>query len=143
MDEKNLRKSLINPILEWAKSNQKSEKHRVAKLFTEKSVSFAEAPADEPEETVFEVPAQFNGKDYITMLLHIDAEIEHGLMLQYLYSAYSIGGPQIPDAYRESVHNWKNIILGIAKEEMGHFISVQNVLKIIGAPLNFGRESYP
>ena len=143
MDEKNLRKSLINPILEWAKSNQKSEKHRVAKLFTEKSVGFAEAPSDEPEETIFEVPAQFNGKDYITMLLHIDAEIEHGLMLQYLYSAYSIGGPQIPEVYRESVHNWKNIILGIAKEEMGHFISVQNVLKIIGAPLNFGRESYP
>ena len=77
------------------------------------------------------------------MLLQIDAEIEHGLMLQYLYSAYSIGGTQIPEKYQQKVHTWQNIILGIAKEEMGHFISVQNVLKLIGAPLNFGRESYP
>ena len=56
---------------------------------------------------------------------------------------YSIGGNQIPEEYREKVLNWQKIILGIAKEEMGHFISVQNVLKLIGAPLNFGRESYP
>lgn len=141
MDEKSLRKSLINPILEWAKSNQKNEENQVVNRAGKSTL--LKSTQEETVEIPFKVPPQFNGKDYITMLLHIDAEIEHGLMLQYLYSAYSIGGPQIPEVYRESVHNWKNIVLGIAKEEMGHFISVQNVLKIIGAPLNFGRESYP
>lgn len=143
MDEKQLRKSLINPILDWAKSNQQRKEHHFKSLLKKAAPDGTGSVSGEPVEIPFVVPEQFTGKDYITMLLHIDAEIEHGLMLQYLYSAYSIGGPQVGEAYRERVHNWKNIILGIAKEEMGHFISVQNVLKIIGAPLNFGRESYP
>lgn len=143
MDEKQLRKSFLNPVLEWAKSNQQRKEYHLKSQFRAYAPESAAAVLPEPAEMPFEVPAQFNGKDYITLLLHVDAEIEHGLMLQYLYSAYSIGGLGIGEIYWERVHSWKNIILGIAKEEMGHFISVQNVLKIIGAPLNFGRESYP
>jgi hypothetical protein len=143
MDEKQLRKSFLNPVLEWAKSNQQKKGHHLKSMLRAAGPGAEAAVVPEPEEVPFTIPAQFNGKDYITMLLHVDAEIEHGLMLQYLYSAYSIGGPGVPEQYRERVHNWKSIILGISKEEMGHFISVQNVLKIIGAPLNFGRESYP
>lgn len=92
------------------------------------------------------IPPEFNGKDYVTFLLHIDAEIEHGLMLQYLYAAYSLGGPQVPEQptkYREQISSWQEVILGIAKEEMGHFVSVQNVLKLLGAPLHFERQDYP
>ncbi|MGO4293063.1 ferritin-like domain-containing protein [Chitinophaga sp. RAB17] len=89
------------------------------------------------------IPPEFNGKDYVTFLLHIDAEIEHGLMLQYLYAAYSLGGPQVPEKYREQISTWQEVILGIAKEEMGHFVSVQNVLKLIGGPLHFERQDYP
>jgi hypothetical protein len=89
------------------------------------------------------IPPEFNGKDYVTFLLHIDAEIEHGLMLQYLYAAYSLGGPQVPEKYRDQVSSWQEVILGIAKEEMGHFVSVQNVLKLIGGPLHFERQDYP
>ncbi|MBO9732507.1 MAG: ferritin-like protein [Chitinophaga sp.] len=96
--------------------------------------------ADEQPVTI---PPEFNGKDYVTFLLHIDAEIEHGLMLQYLYAAYSLGGPQVPEKYRDQVSAWQEVILGIAKEEMGHFVSVQNVLKLIGAPLHFERQDYP
>ena len=88
-------------------------------------------------------PPEFNWRDYVNFLLYIDAEIEHGLMVQYLYGAYSLGGPQVPEQYREIVRGWQEIILGIAKEEMGHLISVQNVLRLIGAPLNLGREDYP
>ena len=31
-------------------------------------------------------------KDHLVMLLHIGAEIEHSLMVQYLFAAYTIGG---------------------------------------------------
>ena len=34
-------------------------------------------------------------KDHLVMLLHIGAEIEHSLMVQYLYAAYSLGGEQV------------------------------------------------
>ncbi len=134
------RDHFISPILEWAKKNKPKVSTAKNKFMATAAVSSCDHLKNAKP---FEVPSQFNGKDYITMLLQIDAEIEQGLMLQYLYAAYSMGGPQIPAKYQEKVHTWQNIILGIAKEEMGHFISVQNVLKVIGAPLNFGRESYP
>jgi hypothetical protein len=86
---------------------------------------------------------EFSARDYVTFLLHMDAQIEHGLMVQYLYAAYSLGGPQVPDAMREKVRAWREIILGIAKEEMGHLITVQNVLRLIGSPMCFEREDYP
>ncbi|PKB18453.1 ferritin-like protein [Flavobacterium sp. 5] len=138
------RDHFILPILEWAKSNNELKDTSSKKMFmADNSVISTYDTTESESKKPFKVPSQFNGKDYITMLLQIDAEIEQGLMLQYLYSAYSMGGAQIPKEHQEKVHTWQNIILGIAKEEMGHFISVQNVLKVIGAPLNFGRESYP
>src|SRR5262249_45415495 len=86
---------------------------------------------------------EFAAQDYGSFLLYIDAEIEHALMVQYLYAAYSLGGPQVPPKYQAKVRGWQEIILGIAKEEMAHLMSVQNVLRLIGAPLNLGREDYP
>lgn len=86
---------------------------------------------------------EFSPRDYITYLLSIDAEIEHCLMVQYLYGAYSLGGPQVPEIYRDIVRDWQEVILGIAKEEMGHLISVQNSLRLIGSPLHLEREDYP
>jgi len=101
----------------------------------------ASAPSTEAEEVV--IPPEFNAKDWLTFLIHIDAELEHGLMVQYLYAAYSIGGDQIKDKDKEMVRGWQEVILGIAKEEMGHFVSVQNVLRVMGAPLNFERQDFP
>ncbi|MEA2231907.1 MAG: hypothetical protein QOD83_1723 [Solirubrobacteraceae bacterium] len=39
-------------------------------------------------------PPEFNWRDYTAMLLHVAAEIEHSLMVQYLFAAYSLGGPR-------------------------------------------------
>lgn len=89
------------------------------------------------------IPPEFSPRDYVAYLLSIDAEIEHCLMVQYLYGAYSMGGPQVPAEYREVVREWQEVILGIAKEEMGHLMSVQNVLRLIGSPLHLERDDYP
>lgn len=105
------------------------------------AVAGAPAAAAPPPTGPFE--HEFAPRDYVTFLLHMDAQIEHGLMVQYLYAAYSLGGPQVPDAMRDKVRSWREIILGIAKEEMGHLITVQNVLRLIGSPMCFEREDYP
>jgi hypothetical protein len=89
------------------------------------------------------LPPEFSWRDYAIFLLHTAAEIEHALMVQYLYAAYSLGGPQVPEAHRAEVRGWQEVILGIAKEEMGHLISVLNVLRLLGGPLNLDREDYP
>jgi hypothetical protein len=89
------------------------------------------------------LPPEFSWHDYTILLLHIAAEVEHALMVQYLYAAYSLGGPQVPAKLRDKVRHWQEVVLGIAKEEMGHLITVQNVLRLIGGPLCLDREDYP
>src|SRR5581483_8265063 len=38
---------------------------------------------------------------------------------------------------------WKRSILAIAREEMGHLLTVQNVLRLVGGPISLDRSDYP
>jgi hypothetical protein len=78
-------------------------------------------------------------RDYLITLLHIAAEAEHGLMVQYLYAAYSLGGSDLSPSKAAKVAKWQKSILEVAKEEMGHLLTVQNLLALLGAPPNFRR----
>jgi hypothetical protein len=82
-------------------------------------------------------------RDHLVMLLYIGAEIEHSLMVQYLYSAYSIEGDHHNPKTREMVERWRASILSVAREEMGHLITVQNLLVLLGAPINIYRRDFP
>jgi hypothetical protein len=88
-------------------------------------------------------PAELGWRDFLIMLLHIGAEIEHALMVEYLYAAYSLGGPQVPAERRADVRAWRESILTVAREEMGHLLTVQNLLCLLGGPPSFDREDYP
>ena len=64
-------------------------------------------------------PLELSGRDYAISLLRFAAEIEHGLMVQYLFAAYSLDPPGAPGrAARRWCARWQEAILGIAKEEM-------------------------
>ena len=89
-----------------------------------------------------EKPHEMSQRDYLIMLLHIAAELEHALMVEYLYAAYSLGGPGA-SRYANEVREWRDAILTVAREEMGHLLTVQNVLLLIGGPVSFEREDYP
>ena len=84
-------------------------------------------------------------RDEAIFLLQAVAEVEHALMAQYLFAGYSLNpdAAGIPVDRVEDVRRWRSLVLGIAKEEMGHLITVQNLLLLIGGPLHFGREDYP
>ncbi|WP_295317477.1 ferritin-like domain-containing protein [Roseobacter sp.] len=82
-------------------------------------------------------------RDHLVMLLNVGAEIEHGLMVQYLYSAYSIDTRGHPPEVVQKLESWRDHILTIAREEMGHFITVQNLLRLLGAPMNLARQNFP
>jgi Ferritin-like len=71
-------------------------------------------------------------KDEATGLLRIAAEVEHALMVQYLYAAFTLG-PNADPKYR------RDIVL-IAKQEMGHFVTVQNLLRLLGASPHLDRD---
>jgi hypothetical protein len=88
-------------------------------------------------------PPELTWRDHAIMLLHIASTIEHALMVQYLFAAYSLGGDQVPVEHRPMVEGWRNSILAVAKEEMGHLLTVQNVLALLGGPVSLDREDYP
>jgi hypothetical protein len=64
-------------------------------------------------------------------------------MVQYLYAAYSLDPESASGEEREKVRIWQHQILEIAREEMGHLVTVQNLLRLVGGPLNFGRQDCP
>ena len=90
-------------------------------------------------------PAEMSWRDYLVLLLHIGAELEHCLMVEYLYAAYSLGGDQVPKDARsqQMIRRWRDLILSVAREEMGHLLSVQNLLCLLGGPVTFDRQDFP
>lgn len=93
-------------------------------------------------------PAELTWWDWTVFLLHTAAEIEHALLVQYLYAAYSLAdhdflGPAVPRHPGDVTRKWRQAIVEIAREEMAHLLTVQNLLKFIGGPLNFDREDFP
>jgi len=88
--------------------------------------------------------------DKAEILLESAAEIEHALMVQYLYAAYSLkSSDEVTDDGQAAVlddvfeTSWPQVIKGVAREEMGHLMTVQNLLLALGLPPNLEREDFP
>jgi len=86
---------------------------------------------------------KMSARDEATMLLHAAAEVEHALLVQYLYAAYSLKVESDDPAQQQKLDDWYKGVLLIARQEMGHLATVQNLLWAIGGPLNFEREDFP
>jgi hypothetical protein len=91
---------------------------------------------------VFPRPDELAPRDWAVYLLRRAAQIEHALMVQYLFAAYSVR-EQLPLGGGATTDDWYENLLQIAKEEMGHLLIVQNLLRLIGGPLCFDREEFP
>src|SRR3954451_18282403 len=79
-------------------------------------------------------------RDEAVFLLHVAAEVEHALMVQCLYTMFSFG-PAATLSPPKS--DWVIAIRDIAKQEMGHLITVQNLALALGGSITFEREDYP
>ncbi len=82
-------------------------------------------------------------RDEAIALLHATAEIEHALMVQYLYAAYSVDQVPATDPRSPKVNLIRYLLLHIAREEMAHLATVQNLLRLLGGPLHLDREASP
>jgi Ferritin-like len=82
----------------------------------------------------------------LTYLLCQGAELEHGLMCEYLYAAFSLKStpdPGLQDDQMEAVERWRRMILTIAGEEMLHWAVVQNLLTAVGSAPYVSRPHMP
>jgi hypothetical protein len=82
----------------------------------------------------------------LTYLLSQAAELEHALMCQYLYAAFSLrgaAGPGLRDDQLAAVERWRRVILDVAAEEMLHWAVVQNLLTAVGSAPFVSRPHFP
>lgn len=85
-------------------------------------------------------------REELTNNLTEAAELEHGLLCQYLFAAFSMkkheaDGVTWPQA--ERIRAWERRILEVAREEMAHLGTVSNMLTAIGAAPQFRRPNFP
>ena len=74
------------------------------------------------------------------------AELEHGIMVQYLFAAFSLKqstAEGLTDAEAAAVQRWRRQILHVAAQEMLHLALVQNMLSAIGAAPHLTRPNFP
>jgi hypothetical protein len=76
-------------------------------------------------------------KQEAVFLLKAAAEIEHMLLVHYLYAAYSLD----TTVAGLPIDLWEMKIARIAQEEMGHLLTVQNLLALLGEPPHLDRET--
>lgn len=77
----------------------------------------------------------------LVRLLHEAAEIEHSLMVQYLYAAFSLK-PTYADLAGHGDPNSSDL-LGVAIEEMQHLAAVNHLLVELGAAPVLVRQDFP
>jgi hypothetical protein len=93
-----------------------------------------------------EPPLVIENRKTLSYLLCEAAELEHGLLCEYLYAAFSL--KQEPDdglpADRVGdVERWRSVLLAIAAEEMLHWALVNNLLTAIGSAPFVSRPHMP
>ncbi len=82
----------------------------------------------------------------LTYLLSLAGELEHALMCQYLYAAFSLkstSGPGLRADQIASVERWRRVVLDVAAEEMLHWAVVQNLLISVGSAPYVSRPHFP
>lgn len=113
----------ITQVSSWSRGNG-------APRVAAEAVAGAPGPLHEPP---------LEPRDEAVFLLTAAAEIEHALMVQYLFAAYSM---RVTEPNRE-LAAVRDLLTQIAREEMGHLATVQNLLHLVGGPLNLNREHSP
>ncbi|MFN2521170.1 MAG: ferritin-like domain-containing protein [Candidatus Limnocylindria bacterium] len=93
-----------------------------------------------------EPPMVIEHREALAYMLHEAAEIEHLVMCQYLFAAFSLKRSTDEGVTAEqlaAIRRWRKTVMGVAKQEMLHFALAQNLLVAIGWAPHFERPSLP
>jgi CDGSH-type Zn-finger protein/truncated hemoglobin YjbI len=93
-----------------------------------------------------EAPFVIEHREALIYMLCEAAELEHGIMCQYLFAAFSLkqGTDEgLTDGELAAVSRWRRVIAHVATEEMLHLALVHNLLSAIGAAPHFARPNLP
>jgi hypothetical protein len=93
-----------------------------------------------------EAPFVIEQREALIYMLCEAAELEHGIMCQYLFAASSLKQGQdegLTAEELEAVLRWRRVISRVATEEMLHLALVHNLLSAIGAAPHLVRPNLP
>jgi CDGSH-type Zn-finger protein/truncated hemoglobin YjbI len=93
-----------------------------------------------------EAPFVIEHREALIYMLCEAAELEHGIMCQYLFAAFSLKQNEdegLSSEELEAVTRWRRVIAHVATEEMLHLALVHNLLSAIGAAPHLGRPNLP
>src|SRR5215468_9408780 len=93
-----------------------------------------------------EAPFVIEHREALIYMLCEAAELEHGIMCQYLYAAFSLKQSEdegLTAAEAEAANRWRKHIFHIAAQEMLHLALVQNLLSAVGAAPHLSRPNFP
>src|SRR5580693_408015 len=93
-----------------------------------------------------EAPLVIEHREALIYMLCEAAELEHGIMCQYLYAAFSLKQSEdegLSAAEAQAVQRWRKRISHVATQEMLHLSLVQNLLSAIGGAPHLSRPNFP
>jgi hypothetical protein len=93
-----------------------------------------------------EAPFVIEHREALIYMLCEAAELEHGIMCQYLFAAFSLKQREDEGLTAEqlaAVTRWRALIAYVATEEMLHLALVHNLLSAVGAAPHLGRPNLP
>jgi hypothetical protein len=107
---------------------------------------FAELIASRGGKAAPEAPFVIEHREALIYMLCEAAELEHGIMCQYLFAAFSLKQREdegLSAQELEAVLRWRTVIAHVATEEMLHLALVNNLLSAVGAAPHFARPNLP
>ena len=93
-----------------------------------------------------EEPFVIEHREALIYMLCEAAELEHGIMCQYLFAAFSMkeqASEGLTEDQAATVRRWRKQISHVAAQEMLHLALVQNLLSAVGAAPHLLRPNFP
>src|SRR6201997_1763170 len=93
-----------------------------------------------------EAPFVIEHREALIYMLCEAAELEHGIMCQYLFAAFSLKQSTdegLTEGELAAVNRWRKVVSHVATEEMLHLALVHNLLSAIGSAPHFERPNFP
>ena len=93
-----------------------------------------------------EAPFVIEHREALIYMLCEAAELEHGIMCQYLFAAFTLKqdeGEGLTPGELAAARRWRKVISHVATQEMLHLALVQNLLSAVGAAPHLSRPNFP
>jgi hypothetical protein len=93
-----------------------------------------------------EAPFIIEHREALIYMLCLASELEHAIMCQYLYTAFSMKqslDEGLTEAQLQSAARWRQTVAHVATQEMLHLALIQNLLTSVGAAPHLSRPNLP